>query len=202
MIVLVRHGQTRGNVERVLQVPETPLSEEGLAQAARLGERLASLDVGRILASDYARAHTTAEAVRKTTGAPLELDPGLRERHFGDLRGMPYADLPEDPFGPDYVPPGGESWQDLHERVDAVWERIVAARAVTEGALVVVTHGLVCHSLASRILTLDPEGAPPRGFGNTSVTLIDPAPPWQVRLLACTAHLAEDGPGSGGLLQA
>ena len=35
-IYVVRHGETPGNVNRVLQTPETPLSERGLVQAERV----------------------------------------------------------------------------------------------------------------------------------------------------------------------
>ncbi|MEM7410534.1 MAG: histidine phosphatase family protein [Myxococcota bacterium] len=188
MILLVRHGETDGNAKRVLQFPDTPLSERGHAQAARLAERLKGAPIGGLLASDYARAQQTAEAVRAVTGATLTLDPGLRERHFGELRGRAYADLETDPFAPDYHPPGGESWEELHARVDAVWERVIAAASRTEGHLVVVTHGLVCHSLFSRVLDLG-DAVAPRGLGNTALTEIDPRPPFRVERVGCTAHL-------------
>ena len=123
-IVLIRHGETSGNAERRLQLPETPLSERGLAQAHQLGARLGRLGIDRILASDYARAHMTAKCVKASTRAPIALDAGLRERNFGDLRGCLYSELGRDPFGPGYVPPNGESWETLDRRVDAGWQRI------------------------------------------------------------------------------
>jgi probable phosphoglycerate mutase len=174
-IVLVRHGETPGNAARVIQRPETPLSPRGVAQAQRLADRLAAWAVSTILSSDYARARMTAAALQAATGVPLELDPDLRERNFGDLRGTAYADLDVDPFAPGYVPPRGESWDDLHAR----------------GDVVVVTHGLVCHSLVARHLALE-AGAAEGGFGNTSVTIVEGEPPWRVRLLNCTAHLDTD----------
>jgi probable phosphoglycerate mutase len=188
-IVLVRHGETHGNAARILQRPEIPLSDRGLAQAQRLATRLAKLPVGRILASDLTRARMTAECVAQATGAPLELDALLQERNFGDLRGTPYADCAENPFAPGYLPPGGESWEQLHQRADAAWERVVALARRTEGHLVVVTHGLVCHSLVSRRCELAAGIEAPTGFANTSVTLIAPEAPWRVSLANCIAHL-------------
>jgi len=152
--------------------------------------------VGLILTSDLARARMTAECVRDATGAPLRVDPGLQERNFGDLRGTPYAALDVDPFAPSYVPPGGESWEELHQRTDAVWERVTRLSSQAGGDLIVVTHGLVCHSLLSRRLELSHGAESPRGFANTSLTVVDPAPPWRVQLLNCTAHLENEGPGS------
>jgi probable phosphoglycerate mutase len=188
-IVLVRHGETAGNAQRVLQHPETPLSERGLAQARCVAERLARSGVAEIAASDYARALTTAELIRDACGAPLEIDPELRERNFGDLRGRGYAELGFDPFAPGYVPPGGESWADLHERVDRIWDRACARAASLAGDLVLVTHGLVCHSLVSRWVDLGGETCAPGRFANTSVTIVDASPPWRLQLLGCIAHL-------------
>jgi probable phosphoglycerate mutase len=188
-ILLVRHGETDGNAQRVLQLPDTPLSARGLAQAERLAKRLSALPIGHVLSSDYARARATAEAVARATGAPLELDPLLQERNFGDLRGTPYAELKENPFAPGYVPPGGESWEELHARTDRAWERVLARRRETEGHLVVVSHGLVCHSLVTRRLAFADDLCAPPGFANTSVTCIEPESPWRVTLVNCVAHL-------------
>lgn len=190
-IVLVRHGETPGNAARVIQRPDTPLSPRGVAQAERLADRLAAWAVSTILSSDYARARMTAATLQAATGVALELDPDLRERNFGDLRGIAYADLDVDPFAPGYVPPRGESWDDLHARVDRVWARVTATAGRERGDVVVVTHGLVCHSLVARHLALDADAAE-GGFGNTSVTVVESEPPWRVRLLNCTAHLDTD----------
>ncbi len=146
-IWLVRHGETPGNATRVVQVPETPLSERGIAQAERLGDRLSGYSIAHIVSSDLLRARMTADAVVAATGAPLSLDPCLQERNFGDLRGTPYAELEVDLFAPGYVPPGGESWDELHARADTAWQGVV--RVVGEnpgGDVVVVTHGLALHS--------------------------------------------------------
>src|SRR6266850_5764231 len=191
-IVLVRHGETASNAERVLQHPETPLSERGLVQARRVAQRLARTRIAEIVASDYARALTTAELIRDACGAPLAIDPELRERNFGDLRGRAYAVLGFDPFAPGYAPPAGESWEDLHERVDRMWERVHARAAGLAGDLVLVTHGLVCHSLVSRRIDLAGAVCGPGRFANTSVTIVDAASPWRLQLLGCVAHLDAD----------
>jgi broad specificity phosphatase PhoE len=188
-IVLVRHGETASNAQRVLQHPDTPLSERGLAQARRVAERLARTRIAEIIASDYSRALTTAELIRDACGVPLAIDPELRERNFGDLRGRAYADLGFDPFAPGYVPPAGESWEDLHRRVDRLWERVCGRAAGLAGDLVLVTHGLVCHSLVSRRIELAGATCGPGRFANTSVTIVDAAPPWRLQLLGCIAHL-------------
>ncbi|MDJ0852122.1 MAG: histidine phosphatase family protein [Myxococcota bacterium] len=197
-IYLVRHGETPGNAGRVVQTPETELSARGEEQARRLAQRLAGAGVARILSSDLARATGTAEALRASTGAPLELEPLLQERNFGDVRGTPYAELDFDLFAPDYEPPGGESWAVFHARVDLAWERVRAAAGRTSGHLAVVTHGLVCSSLAARHLGVATAGDPDLRFANTALTVVEAVPPFRVELLACTEHLDGGADPAGG----
>ncbi len=195
LIYLIRHGETAGNAERVVQVPGMPLSARGAAQADRLAHRLADAGIARILSSDLPRAAMTAEALRRRGDAPLDLDPLLQERNFGDVRGTPYAQLAVDLFAPDYAPPNGESWPTFRARVAEAWARVVAAAAATPGHLAVVTHGLVCRVLAETHLRLPAGQVAPLRWENTSVTICDGAAPWPVRLLNCAAHL--DGQATG-----
>jgi probable phosphoglycerate mutase len=190
-IFLIRHGETVGNASRIVQRPDSPLSPRGVAQAERLARRLAGQGVARIVSSDLARALTTAESLRRATGAPLALDPLLQERNFGDLRGIAYADLGLDMFAEGYAPPSGESWPVFHARVDRAWARLQELAAATDGHLAVVTHGLVCRSLAARHLTLPGGSVVPERWENTSLTIVECPAPWHVRLLNCVAHLED-----------
>ena len=191
MIFLIRHGETLGNASRIVQRPDSPLSPRGVAQAERLARRLAHQRIARIVSSDLARARTTAECLQRATGAPLTFEPLLHERNFGDLRGTAYADLGFDMFEPDYAPPNGETWPVFHARVDCAWAHVQAVAAATGGNLAVVTHGLVCRSLAARHLILPVGATVPERWENTSVTVVDCPAPWRVRVLNCIAHLED-----------
>ena len=177
----------------MVQTPDASLSPRGLEQAERLAQRLVGHEITRIVASDLARASGTAQRLQRATGAPLELEPLLQERNFGDVRGTPYRELGVDLFAPDYAPPGGESWQIFHARVDRAWSSVRELAASAPGNLAVVTHGLVCHSL-TRHLAIPEDAQPDLGFANTSLTIIAARPPYAVSLFNCTAHLE---PGSG-----
>jgi probable phosphoglycerate mutase len=218
-IYLIRHGETALNHARVVQMPETPLSERGIAQARLLGRRLAEAGISHILVSDMARARMTAEPLQASTRASLAIDPDLAERHFGDHRGTPYRELEErglDIFAKEHAPPNGETWQGFHRRVDRAWAKVCAAAEERGGHLAVVTHGLVCHSIAARLTEL-PESFAPRGsyaddgpplrFGNTAVSILrEPrrrGGAWRFELFACTQHLegsvADEGTSLSGL---
>ena len=199
-IYLIRHGETEGNAARIIQLPDSPLSPRGIAQAERLAQSLAAQGISRIVSSDLQRATMTAAPLQRATGAPLLLDALLQERNFGDLRGTPYAQLDVDPFAPAYMPPNGESWETFYLRVERAWAVIREAAIASGGHLAVVTHGLVCRVLAARHLSLPPGEETPTRWENASVTIADAAAPWRVRMLNAIAHLdglSVGSPGSG-----
>jgi probable phosphoglycerate mutase len=198
-IFLIRHGETLGNAARIVQLPDSPLSSRGVAQAQRLARRLAPAGITRIVASDLPRAAMTAEHLQRATGVPVQIEPLLQERNFGDLRGRSYAEIGFDIFAPEYAPPNGESWDVFHARVDRAWALVQVLAARGGGSLAVVTHGLVCRSLAARHLLLPAGQEVPLRWANASVTEVDGPAPWHVRVLNCAAHLddLEPSPDAG-----
>jgi len=162
-ILLIRHGETLGNRNRIIQVPETPLSDRGLEQADRLGQRLSSAPVKEIWTSHLSRARMTAEAVERNTGALLREVTDLEERNLGALRGTPYADLDFNPFMPGYAPPEGESWEVFYDRVDRTWEKIERhwvdefSKTASTQHFAVVSHGLFLRALIERRLLSEEE---------------------------------------------
>ena len=189
-ILIVRHGETDGNAQRILQRADVPLNQRGMHQAELLARRLHAHGFVHILCSDLVRARMTAAPLAALSGIAVEESPLLQERNFGDLRGMPYAALPEDPFGPDVAPPNGEDWPTFHTRVAEAFAFVVRRRRGVNGTLVVVTHGLVCSALAERHLRLPDGVMAPERFDNTSVTVLHEDPPHGISLMNCTRHLA------------
>src|SRR5215470_18539796 len=145
-ILLVRHGETAGNAARILQRADVPLNERGIRQAELLARRLFNHGLVHIVCSDLLRARMTAAPLAARSGIAVEESPLLQERNFGDLRGLPYAELTEDPFGPDVAPPNGEDWPTFHARVADAFALVLSTRRRVNGTLVVVTHGLVCRA--------------------------------------------------------
>jgi probable phosphoglycerate mutase len=188
-ILIVRHGETDGNAARILQRPDVPLNEHGMRQADQLARRLFAHGFVRILSSDLLRARMTAAPLAACSGIAIEESPLLQERNFGDLRGMPYAGLNEDPFGPDVAPPNGEDWAAFHARVADAFAFITSRRRSASGTLVVVTHGLVCRALVERHALLSDGALVPERFDNTSITVLHEDAPHGVSLMNCTRHL-------------
>ena len=196
-LLLIRHGETALNAARVLQPPDTPLSERGRAQAEALAARLTGMAPAALVASDLPRARQTAAAIARATGLPMPTDDDplavmLHERHFGDWRGRAYDDLPGDPLAMTAAPPNGESTTDFARRVDRAFTALCERAAGLDGALAVVTHGLVIREILSRHAQW-PAGTAPDGHAlrlrNTSVSIIDRAAPHAVLRADCIDHL-------------
>ena len=188
-LLLIRHGETALNVARVLQPADTPLSERGILQAEALAQRLATMQVRAIISSDLPRALRTAEAIAAASGATIETTALLQERNFGDWRGRPYDGMAIDPLAMADAPPGGESAAAFAQRVAEAFAHVVRRRAAFDGALAVVTHGLVIRALLSNHVQLPAGRGLPTHLGNTSLSVIDATPPHGVSLLDCTRHL-------------
>jgi 2,3-bisphosphoglycerate-dependent phosphoglycerate mutase len=188
-ILLVRHGETDGNAARILQRPDVPLNERGMQQSEQLARRLSALGFVHILCSDLLRAQMTAAPIAERSGIAIEESALLQERNFGDLRGRPYATLPEDPFGPGFAPPNGEDWPTFHARVAEAFAFIVDRRRSVNGTMVVVTHGLVCHALVERHALMPERAVVPARFDNTSLTVLHEDAPHGASLINCTKHL-------------
>jgi 2,3-bisphosphoglycerate-dependent phosphoglycerate mutase len=148
-LIAVRHGETAWNVDTRIQGQlDIALNATGQWQAQRVGEALADEAIDVIYASDLSRAWETAVQIAKPRGLAVQPDPRLRERAFGHLEGMRFAEidatLPEQARlwrtrDPEFTPQGGESLRAFRDRItDAATE--LAARH--PGQLVVlVAHG-------------------------------------------------------------
>lgn len=150
-LVLVRHGQTVANVERRIQGQGgAGLSQVGAEQAERTAAWLAGLHPDAVVvSSDLQRSRETAAPIAARVGREVVTDEGLRERDFGEWTDRLVSEL-SGPWpglaerwvrGEDVVAEvGGESSQQLTERVVTTLRRLVAGMD-DAATLVCVTHG-------------------------------------------------------------
>ena len=185
-LLLVRHGESAGNLTRQLQGPEDPLTERGRRQAREIAAHLAGRgDAIALYASPLARALETAGII----GAAVSLTPvpraGLVEIDVGDAQGLTFdewaARYPEEAArfrdeGVDYIWPGGESGRQLGARTAAEIDRIVSAHRLEAGAVVVVSHGGALAWIIDHLLREPRERWPRHQLDNCSLTevTIDP----------------------------
>ena len=188
-IILVRHGATALNIARVLQPPDTPLNDTGLAQAEAVAQALVAHRPAALISSDMPRALRTAEAIARATGLAPFTTELLQERNFGDLRGQPYDHLGFDPLTMLAAPPGGESAAAFEQRVASAFALLVLQRAALAGPLVVVSHGLVIRAMLAGPAALNAAQLDGLHIGNTAVTVLAAQAPHAVQELNSTRHL-------------
>ena len=171
-LLLVRHGETTWNSDRRLQGQEDiPLSARGIEQARSLAPHVRAFAPQTVVASDLQRAKQTAEALGYGDG---RLDERLREAHLGDWVGLSAADLLSTDAASyqawrqgTLTPPGGESFDELIERVRAaLWEL-----RSEPGPILVATHGGVIRAALALLLGLYPDRIVP--VSPASLTIIE-----------------------------
>jgi probable phosphoglycerate mutase len=147
-LIIWRHGRTRWNATQRWQgQTDVDLDDTGVAQAEEAAPRLAAYRPDVIFSSDLRRTARTAAALAAVTALRVEVDPRLRERHFGPWQGLTTTEVQErfpDDFarwsnGRPLLDPAIESQDDLAKRVGAALQAI--ADRVGDGTAVVVTHG-------------------------------------------------------------
>ncbi|MGX6428649.1 histidine phosphatase family protein [Levilactobacillus yonginensis] len=90
-LYLVRHGQTFLNkYHRIQGWSDSPLTDKGIADAKRAGERLAHIPFAAAYASDTTRAQNTAKSILAANSTPVALttEPAFREENFGFFEGL------------------------------------------------------------------------------------------------------------------
>jgi len=165
--ILVRHGETEWNrLGRIQGHLDSPLNEQGVAQAQSIAARLEREPFDRLLSSDLGRAITTARIIAARTGHQVQADARLRERHYGIFQGLtrvearltfPAEYTEYEAEDVDHSIPGGESTSECFRRNLACLQEL-ATNHVAE-RLVVVTHGGVLDGLRRHALGLSHVGA-------------------------------------------
>lgn len=201
-ILLIRHGQSRWNVDRRVQgqtdVPLTPL---GQAQAAALARRLASLPLAAVYSSPLRRARETAEAVARPHGLPVVTLAGLVEIDHGRWQGLTWAEVAArdseryalwQRLPGRVVMPGGERLFDVRTRALEAVRGVVAAHPGATAAL--VSHEVVLRVLLGEALGMDYDHLGRLVLDNGGISVVEyGAGPPVVVTVNDTAHLAAVG---------
>lgn len=163
-IFLIRHGEVEGNSgarPTFAGWNDVPLTARGERQAQAVARRLERERLRAVHSSDLQRARRTAEPIAALHGLEAQTDTALREVNYGAWAGLGEAEIragwgelwrqrQDDSWS--VAAPDGESYEDLWQRLEPAWERIVAqSRESGEDAALVAHNGtiriLICHLL-------------------------------------------------------
>jgi len=134
-VLLVRHGRTDANASGVLAgwTPGISLDETGVAQAAALAARLASVPLAAVVSSPLERCQETAAAIiGAREGLTAQVDDRIAECRYGEWTGRKLSELAKEPLwkvvqqhasAARFPGPDGESILDMqHRAVESVRE--------------------------------------------------------------------------------
>jgi broad specificity phosphatase PhoE len=193
---VVRHGETAANNRNIVQgQSDIPLNETGLAQAARLAERLQTVSFDAVYSSDLDRAMRTARII--APGLEPIPSPALREWDLGDWVGRPFDEVKR--LYPDEVDgflhdreelqiTGGESKREAYGRIDRLLDEL--AEKESGKRLLLVTHCGVIRAMLKHVLG-GPASLPRQPqVGNASFSrLLHANGCWQLGSWNDTSHL-------------
>ena len=111
-LILVRHGQTEMNVQKLyFGKLDPPLNDLGISQAYQAKEKLLDIDYHIIYSSPLERAKQTAE-ICNYLDKDINYNSKLEEINFGIFEGLTFKEISEK--FPDEVKKMEENWKDYN----------------------------------------------------------------------------------------
>jgi broad specificity phosphatase PhoE len=156
-VYLVRHGETKWSLSgQHTSVTDLPLTTQGETKARLLRGHLNPAAYGLVLCSPRQRARRTAELAGFGGEYAPQIEPDLAEWSYGEYEGLTRDQIHEK-FDPDWriwtgPTPGGESPQQMRERMDRLIDKV--QNAGVEQAIL-FGHGHCLRALTMVWLGLD-----------------------------------------------
>lgn len=176
-LYLLRHGQTKFNVKKLVQGRcDSPLTDLGRQQAGMAAAWLKAHNVvpDKVVSSPLGRAMDTAQLVAtELFGPDADVEPceGIIERCYGTFEEGPHDALPTDVWDPgeDLIPFGGEGSHALQERMVGTLTNLMGAGGIE--TLLAVSHGSASRQF---IKAAAPEGFElPTKLPNCAIMIFD-----------------------------
>jgi broad specificity phosphatase PhoE len=166
LVYFVRHGESASNAAPgAMALPGNQgdrLTDRGFEQARAVAERLGDAGATRILTSPLRRARETAEVIAERLDLPVTELEELRELRESDGYGeLSLEDqrlrrwsvwMAEHGDDPDHSYRGGESFNEINDRVRRVQERLVADQVEST---IAVSHGIFLRFFLLRVVLGD-----------------------------------------------
>lgn len=187
LLLLVRHGQSLGNIEARIQGDDDPLTDFGRRQARTVAAALAQRgDVTHLYTSPLDRAMETATIIGQATGHQPVPIAGLAEINAGRAAGLLWtvwrdqnptlAEVMANPNrGVHEGWEGGENGHQFGERVIGAYNEIVTRHIGTNDVVVAVGHGGSLAWIAAKAYgdPLDIWPGARAGFTNCSISELE-----------------------------
>lgn len=188
-IIFLRHGQTYFNANKKHlfggRSNQTRLTPTGRGQSTRAGERLLEMGIvpTHVHSSPAVRTIESIGNVLTAMGSDAEVfvDPSLQELSRGDWEGLPKDDYltsevreEMERLGLHFKTPGGESVQEVGERIAAWVDRTVSMNPDQPELHFVSAHGIATRGYVARQEGWTYAEFIANKLGNASMTLMVP----------------------------
>jgi broad specificity phosphatase PhoE len=161
-LILVRHGETAWNVEKIYRGrTDVDLDEVGVKQAELLGKYLSNWELAAIYSSPLSRAIDTANTIARYQRIGVQIAEGLIDFDYGEWQALPEQEVKrlylslhnEWHNNPHKVRmPGGESLENVRRRAIEVVNDVISKY---KGSILLVSHRVVNKVLICSLLGLD-----------------------------------------------
>ena len=165
-VLVVRHGETTWGADgRFAGREDVPLTSRGRRQASSVADRIKSLRPSLVLTSPLQRCRLTGEAIGSASGAPVRVHERLVDGLLGDWTGLRPTEI-EQRWPAEFAvwrsdtaarPPGGESFDEIRDRVSPLIEEV--ARLYRGHTVVLVTHAATTKMILTSALAVPSDAA-------------------------------------------
>ncbi len=193
-LILVRHGETDYNVQKLNQGwADTRLTENGIKQARAVGQRLKDEKIDDVYLSDLLRTRETADEILKIIKLSAQPLPWLKERNLGEFEHKPLGSMMfyAEEHGFDllsFKPKGGESILEFRERVKQGFNDLF--KTEKGKTVLLITHGGVIAQLLLHVLKIDDKEYDAYHPENCALTILDvDERETKPHLINCMKHL-------------
>lgn len=160
-LLLIRHGQSIGNVFTDMDLPDSPLTPVGTLQADKVAELLCRHSVTRIISSPLIRAMQTAQPLSRALAIPIEVWSDLYEyregpAHIGPKMEIlqqiaPEAVFPDDMDKQGWYYPGGENLQSVKLRAESIVGQL---NPYSDECIALFAHGMLNEFIIREVLQI------------------------------------------------
>lgn len=180
-LFLVRHGETEGNTQHLMQGggSDAPLTKKGQAQAKWIGHALSGVPFDSVFVSPKDRARHTAQAIYDESFYDLpsyQIEEALNEMHFGKYEAQPIEvfiqqhqfEIFESEKEAHAV--GCETFEDVTHRMVTFTKQIAET---SKDNVLFVSHGMTLMCLMDVLFKAEGVAMPQEVLHNASLSVFD-----------------------------
>lgn len=183
-LIITRHGETEGNIKKILADIDDPLTSKGREQAKKVSDRLKNEKIDAIFSSPITRAKETAQIIAKHhQNADFIIVDELKEMELGSYLNKGFEEVDWD-----LMPEDVESRSSMYRRAKIIIEKVL--EKYPNGTVLFVSHNAMNKAIIRFLRKWHPEDRKSIPQGNTAITIFEISEKERKEIIFnCTQHL-------------